>query len=377
MNVLNRNALGVACGHGCVQVVRVLLRHMASMSAPLAVAIANQPTRLGCTPFHSACVQGHAEVARVLLDSEHIPFDATRVDTNEWTPLHSAVRKDNLDVVKLLLHHDKAGGRTQLTAFVQTWLWLFANVGGAHSFVYRSSLPRNRGTLLHVACASRSAHVAKYLAAQPEVDRLARNADGYTPLRLAMLRSAVGCVQALLAFSDVRAAAVDDVREGLADLVAVSGRPFAYQPVPPVDNMSAQAQQEASHKVLSVLLQFKELVSVMPDALKQVDSESNTRAVRTIKAACRGARSWGAARTLLLLRYGSKNRGTVHKARVALSAARASQWAPAAQRAGKTSLQLTVSTVNGHVRARSVKATAPRRNPPRRAKRTRRGVGSA
>lgn len=210
----------------------------------------------------------------------------------------------------------------------------------------RRILPRGRGTLLHVACASRSTDVAKYLAAQPEVDRLARNADGFTPFRLAMLCSAVGCVQALLAFPDVIDVAVEDVRQGLADIVAVSGKPYICQAVPSTDNMSAQAKLAASHELLSALLRFDEMVAVVPDVLEHVDG-GNPDAVATMQAACRAARSWRARKTVLQLRYATQCCRAVNMAQVALAAAK--HLPSALSGAGAPSV-ITVTTADGGVR---------------------------
>jgi ankyrin repeat protein len=52
------------------------------------------------TPLNLAAYKGHAEVARLLLDSG---ADATLANDNMSTPLHSAAQSGHLDLVKLLL----------------------------------------------------------------------------------------------------------------------------------------------------------------------------------------------------------------------------------------------------------------------------------
>ncbi|KAN0118629.1 Ankyrin repeat-containing domain protein, partial [Russula decolorans] len=54
------------------------------------------------TPLHAASLEGHVDVARVLLDHG---ADIDAPDMDDWTPLHLASNYGHLKVVQLLLEH--------------------------------------------------------------------------------------------------------------------------------------------------------------------------------------------------------------------------------------------------------------------------------
>eukprot|EP00525_Craspedostauros_australis_P000425 CAMPEP_0198128574 /NCGR_PEP_ID=MMETSP1442-20131203/49678_1 /TAXON_ID= /ORGANISM="Craspedostauros australis, Strain CCMP3328" /LENGTH=61 /DNA_ID=CAMNT_0043788767 /DNA_START=24 /DNA_END=206 /DNA_ORIENTATION=- len=46
--------------------------------------------RFGNTPFHVACVSGHEDLARFLVNSQQLNVDIEAENKNKNTPLHSA-----------------------------------------------------------------------------------------------------------------------------------------------------------------------------------------------------------------------------------------------------------------------------------------------
>ena len=65
----------------------------------------NTKAYLGWTPLHEASIQGHADVAQVLLDYQ---ADLNTQHNLKWTPLHSASAKGHVKVMQLLLERGAA-----------------------------------------------------------------------------------------------------------------------------------------------------------------------------------------------------------------------------------------------------------------------------
>ena len=88
-----RTAFYVACNSGHVEVVRLLLKHKASV---------NEADRYGRTALHRACQWGHVEVVNLLL--EH-GAPVNEADRYGCTTLHGACRWRHVEVERLLLKH--------------------------------------------------------------------------------------------------------------------------------------------------------------------------------------------------------------------------------------------------------------------------------
>ena len=66
----------------------------------------NRANKYGATPLQAACLNGHVEVARLLLDKG---AEVDRADEDGWTPLYAACLGGEVDAARLLLERGANG----------------------------------------------------------------------------------------------------------------------------------------------------------------------------------------------------------------------------------------------------------------------------
>jgi len=93
----NRTPLYRACGHGRLEVVKLLL-------ADPRVDV-NKGNLNNASPFYIACQEGHFEIFKVLLEDSRVDLNqSTRENT---TPFYVCCKKGHLEFVKMLLEEKK------------------------------------------------------------------------------------------------------------------------------------------------------------------------------------------------------------------------------------------------------------------------------
>lgn len=100
-----------------------------------------------------------------------------------WTPLHFAVEKKKIDVVRLLLSNDRVNVNCKDFVFESSFLmWhKYGNCMPLHHAVYNQDIP-----------------MMKLLLSSPKIDVNCKNGDGMTPLHLACLENKIEIVKILL-----------------------------------------------------------------------------------------------------------------------------------------------------------------------------------
>jgi hypothetical protein len=168
-----------ACGHGHVQVVRLLLLHV-------------DPGVMNNQALQSACERGHLDVVRTLLEDGRV--DATEV--NHWA-LRLAVTYNHPDIVRLLLEDTEADPRVLGNQCIR----LACEKGYEHVVSIllddsRVDPTANRNESLIQACKQGHYQVVKQLLQDPRVDPTDRNHEalrlcfehGHTDIALLFVR---------------------------------------------------------------------------------------------------------------------------------------------------------------------------------------------
>lgn len=143
---LGTTLLNRAVDNNNTDLVRYLLRNEADVNK----------TVNGINPIHKSIIQRKTEILRLLLSGK-APNINIQIVSNESTPLHLAIEKCDLEVVKILIHH---GSDTTLkNRHGDTALHVAAKIGFAESFRLlvehgaNVSLMNNKGeTALDIAC---------------------------------------------------------------------------------------------------------------------------------------------------------------------------------------------------------------------------------
>ena len=123
----------------------------------------------GQTPLHFACERGHLNVAKYLIEEQHI--DPSSKSADDQTPLHSACLMGHLGLAKYLIEKQKCNPACK------------GNDGQ---------------TPLHFACERGHLNVAKYLIDEQHIDLYSKSADGRTPLHSACLMGHLGLAKYLI-----------------------------------------------------------------------------------------------------------------------------------------------------------------------------------
>ncbi|CEO96596.1 hypothetical protein PBRA_005205 [Plasmodiophora brassicae] len=180
----------------------------------------NAKDYLGRTPLHLAVRSEYPDsnVLTMLLNDSRVDLNA-REDTNEDTPLHTAVEDDNVDVARLLVsrtgiaanardHHGKtplflavAGRNVEIVQLLLSVPGVDVNAGDADQL-----------TPLFLVATSDEPNdivIVNLLLAAAGIDVNARDRNGATPLHFAAIRGYVDGVQRLLGHPDIDVNAQD------------------------------------------------------------------------------------------------------------------------------------------------------------------------
>lgn len=114
---------------------------------------------------------------------KHPGIDPNTTDNDNWTPLHSAVTTDSVDIVSLLLAHRRT------------------DVNAANAYTHK--------TALHYAVSHSTTRVMKVLLGHDGLDVRARDKKGKTPLHMAVGSTRITKINLLLADSRVDVNAAD------------------------------------------------------------------------------------------------------------------------------------------------------------------------
>ena len=195
------SALHIAAEKGVVEIVETLLQNAAPVDAP---------NNKGATPLFQVCLNGHLDIARILLE-EH-QADANRASSDNTTPLHVACtgKSDRADIVLLLLGKK---ARADAKEKSKGWTALHLSAANGSTRSVEALLATTRGsrelvrqagfegvTPLHLACGEEGEGLARVadtlLRHGARVD--ARDRRGSTPLHVAALSGRVEAVRVLL-----------------------------------------------------------------------------------------------------------------------------------------------------------------------------------
>ena len=196
-------ALRLASEYGHLAVVRYLINkykcdtgHITreeAMSEPEFKCDPTATNKEGTTPLYLACLNGHLEVAKYLVDE--LKCSAEMKDLYENTPLHAASQNGQLDVVQYLTNEKGCSPHCKNKNGTTPFLTCCFYSGSLSTVKYLITeckcdpkQSNNRGfTGLHNACQEGHLELARYLVAECKCDVTATNKEGTTPLHLACL----------------------------------------------------------------------------------------------------------------------------------------------------------------------------------------------
>ena len=145
-------ALHLACLHGRIEVVKLLLSNVGGQVADVdqpSVANINKGVGMGETALHYAAKHGKTTAARALLDAGANVDAAT---TQGWTPLHYACKEGFMDTITLLVQR---GADLSATTRQGVSLRTPAHEPRAPAFCYSTIRPMLRTELILSVCGRR------------------------------------------------------------------------------------------------------------------------------------------------------------------------------------------------------------------------------
>jgi ankyrin repeat protein len=217
VNAVNKGGetpLHCASKHGKLKAVKYLVE---TCGADVHAANGN-----GCSPLHSASLNGYLEVVKFLLETAGADIHA--VTTKGDTPLHVASRNGILEIVKHLVEQcgadahavNKYGDTPLLSASWGGELEVVKYlVEAAGTDIHAVAL--NGDTPLHIACSRNRLRIVKYFVDKSGVDIHAVNNSGATPLDLAL--STNNAQIAAYLKSQLELELLEEVRSGNLDQV--------------------------------------------------------------------------------------------------------------------------------------------------------------
>jgi ankyrin repeat protein len=181
---------------------------------------AMEGTCSGATSLHLASLKGHAEVARLLVDSG--ADKAKECSSDGFTPLLMACQKGHVEMVRVLL--DSGANKDKAASDDVTPLLIACYKGPVEvvKLLVDSGAEKDhadiRGdTPLHMACLEGHAEMVRILVDNGAVQNKAAN-DGLTPLRVAKHKGHGAVVQVLEAW--------DNLTEGQRQAILAFGRQY-------------------------------------------------------------------------------------------------------------------------------------------------------
>ena len=177
-----------ACRFGYVKLVELMLEYYKLNLDPLSF------DEDGNTPLHTAASNGQKKVASLLLSKYNCPVDC-RNNINE-TPLHCACHRGDLDTVKMLISEYKADlyakdeheNTPTMAAALEGETEIVKSL--IFEFGYDPNIKGHHGrTILHLVCSDvEYGSLAEKLIANYDLDPMAVDDNGNTPLHLATLK---------------------------------------------------------------------------------------------------------------------------------------------------------------------------------------------
>ncbi|KOM44490.1 hypothetical protein LR48_Vigan05g209500 [Vigna angularis] len=215
LNLDGKNACLLACSHGHLDMVKLLL-NLSEMVGPVAAGfdqscihiaasrghtdvvreLLNKWSKLtqvrddnGNSPLHHACERGHREIAWILLKRD--PNLGLLTNDNGYTPLHLAVMNGKVSILKDFASSTPAS-LNLITGEEETVFHLAVRYGwhDALEFLVHASnginllhcQDRYGNTVLHLAVIGKRYKMAEFLINKTKMDINARNSEGVTAL---------------------------------------------------------------------------------------------------------------------------------------------------------------------------------------------------
>lgn len=181
--------LHMAAAHGNIEIVQLLLKHKAKITANIE----------GSTPLHAACIGNHDKIAQLLIEAR---ADIEAKDKNDRTPLHYATRNGSFETIICLLTNNaniNAKDKFQVSPLY---------IACENKQLKIAELLINKGadihakekddiTLLHYVSQNGDLEIVKLLI-NNNADINARNKDLRTPLYYACMKSQFKVAELLL-----------------------------------------------------------------------------------------------------------------------------------------------------------------------------------